>query len=607
MANDEMTNGKRQTVSPQPKFSNEERLEGIGICPGIAIGTAFLVDDPRGRIIRVRLRESDVEKEIVRFRQAVEMAQQQLDAVYQRLRAALGEDQAYILEAHVLMLQDQSIGRQIEQFIRDNRANAEWAVREVSNRLLKVYAEITDEYMRARSSDLEDVSNRVITILSGTQPRSFTDFSEDAILVADDLLPSVAAEMNTERIHGFATNAGGWTSHTAIIARSLNIPAVAGLRRITSRIRSGETMIIDGHAGLVILRPAPDTLRFYLEQRTAEQQQAVYDLEERELPAITSDGQRVALRANIELTDEIEVVQRFNAAGIGLFRSEFLYAKAESGLPTEDEQYEVYKLLAETSGHEGAVIRTFDLGGDKLHLNGFKPERNPALGLRAIRLSFKVEEVFRTQLRAILRAAVYGKLKVVLPMISNLDELRHAKRTITELAQELHAKNIAHVANIEVGVMIEVPAAVLLAEYLAREADFFSLGTNDLTQYLIAVDRANEEVNHLFDSLHPGVLRAIKMVAEAAHQAKIPVTVCGEMASHPAEVIVLLGLGLCDLSMTPSAIPMIKRIIRGIDMQTAEQIARQALIFTTPAEVNNYIHKEMAKHWAHHSVATPDN
>lgn len=594
-------------VSPQSKFSHEERLEGIGICPGIAIGTAFLVDDPRGRIIRVRLRASDVENEIVRFRRAIEVAQQQLRAVYERLRAALGEEQAYILEAHVLMLQDQSIGRQIEQFIRDNRANAEWAVREVSNRLLKVYAEITDEYMRARSSDLEDVSNRVITILSGTQPHTFTDFSEDAILVADDLLPSVAAEMNTERIHGFATNAGGWTSHTAIIARSLNIPAVAGLRRITSRIRSGETIIIDGHTGMVILRPAPDTMRFYLEQRASQQLQAVYDLEERELPAITADGQRIALRANIELTDEIDAVQRFNAAGIGLFRSEFLYARTESGLPTEEEQYAVYKLLAETSGEEGAVIRTFDLGGDKLHLGGFKPERNPALGLRAIRLSFKVEEIFHTQLRAILRAAAYGKLKVVLPMISNLEELRYARQTIAQLAQELSSQNIAHRANIEVGVMIEVPTAVLLAEHFAREADFFSLGTNDLTQYMIAVDRANEEVNHLFDSLHPGVLRAIKLVADAAHKAQIPITVCGEMAAHPAEAFVLLGLGLCDLSMTPSAIPMIKRIIRGIDLQTARQIAEQALTLATPAEVNEYIHEEMAKHWAHYPTPTLQN
>ena len=586
-------------LSPQLKTSHEERLEGIGLCPGIAIGTVFLVDDPRGRIIRGRLREADIEAEITRFRRAVEIAQQQLNAVYERLRAALGEEQAYILEAHILLLQDQNIGRQVEQFIRENQANAEWAVRVISNRLLEVYAQITDEYMRARGTDLEDVSNRIINILSGTQPRGFSNFSEDAILVADDLMPSIAAELNTEKVHGFATNAGGWTSHTAIIARSLNIPAVAGLRDLTSRIRSGETIIIDGNSGLVILRPAPDTLRFFLEQRSREQEQIVHDLEERELPSITSDGQRIILRANIEFTDEIDAVQKFNAAGIGLFRSEFLYAKAEFGLPTEDEQFEVYKLLAETSGDDGAVIRTFDLGGDKLHLDGFSPERNPALGLRAIRLSFKVEHVFRTQLRAILRAAAHGKLKVVLPLISDLDELRFAKQFIAQVARELKKEKITHAEDLEIGVMIEVPAAVLMAEHLAREADFFSLGTNDLTQYLLAVDRANEGVNHLFDPLHPGVLRAIKLLVEAANRAKIPVTVCGEMAANPAHAIVLLGLGLHDLSMTPAAIPMIKRLIRAIDLSAIQIIATHALTLTTPAEVNNYVHTEAAKYWSH--------
>lgn len=587
------------TLSPQIKTSHEERLEGIGLCPGIAIGTAFLVDDPRGRIIRVRLREADIETEITRFRQAVEIAQQQLNTVYERLRAALGEEQAYILEAHILLLQDQNIGRQVEQFIRENQANAEWAVRVISNRLLEVYAQITDEYMRARGTDLEDVSNRIINILSGTQPRGFSNFSEDAILIADDLMPSIAAELNTEKVHGFATNAGGWTSHTAIIARSLNIPAVAGLRDLTTRIRSGETIIIDGNSGLVILRPAPDTLRFFLEQRSREQEQVVHDLEERELPSITRDGQRITLRANIEFTDEIDAVQKFNAAGIGLFRSEFLYAKAEFGLPTEDEQFEVYKLLAETSGDDGAVIRTFDLGGDKLHLEGFNPERNPALGLRAIRLSFKVEHVFRTQLRAILRAAAHGKLKVVLPLISDLDELRFAKQFIAQVARELKKEKIKHAEDLEIGVMIEVPAAVLMAEHLAREADFFSLGTNDLTQYLLAVDRANEGVNHLFDPLHPGVLRAIKLLVEAANRAKIPVTVCGEMAANPAHAIVLLGLGLHDLSMTPAAIPMIKRLIRAIDLSAIQIIAMHALTLTTPAEVNNYVHTEAAKYWSH--------
>lgn len=586
-------------MSPHLKASNEERLDGIGICPGIAIGTAFLVDDPRGRIIRVRLHEADIDAEIARFRNAIQIAQEQIQTVYERLRAALGEEQAYILEAHVLMLQDQHLGRQIEDFIRNNRANAEWAVRAVSNRLLAVYAEITDEYMRARGTDLEDVSNRIITILSGTKPRSLNDFSEDAILIADDLMPSIAAEMNAERVQGFATNAGGWTSHTAIIARSLNIPAVVGLRDLTARVRSGETIIIDGNVGLVILRPAPDTLRFYHEQHLQAQQEAVHFLEERELPAITRDGQLIRLRANIDLTDEIDSVKRFNAEGIGLFRSEYLYSKADLQLPAEEEQFQAYKLLAETSGTSGAVIRTFDLGGDKLHLEGYGVERNPALGLRAIRISLQVEDVFRTQIRAILRAAAYGNLKIVLPMISGLAELRDAKKIITEISAELSQAGLAHAETVSVGVMIEVPTAIFMAQELAQEADFFSLGTNDLTQYLLAVDRSNESVNYLFDALNPGVLRAIKMLAQITAQTKTPVTVCGEMASNPTQAIVLIGLGLLDLSMTPNAIPMIKRLVRSLDFSLAEKIAAHILTLTTAAEINDYVHTEIAKQWAH--------
>jgi phosphoenolpyruvate-protein phosphotransferase (PTS system enzyme I) len=576
----------------------EERLEGIGICQGVAIGTAFLVDDPRGRLVRRRVGEAEIEREAERFHEAVRVAQEQLKETKERLRSALGDDYAAILDAHLLMLQDRSIGHQVEEFIRDNHANAEWAVREVTNHLLEVYAEITDDYLQARGSDIEDVANRLISILSGTGPHDLNELSEDAILVADDLLPSVTADLEAERVCGFVTNVGGWASHTAIIARSLGIPAVAGLRSITSRVRSGETIVVDGSAGLVVLRPSPDTLRFYHEQRAREQQQHAHDIEERELPSLTRDGVHVALRANIDLAEEIETMRRYNAAGIGLYRSEFLYAQAAQGLPSEGEQYEVYKLLAETSGEAGAIIRTFDLGGDKLHLEGFKAERNPALGLRAIRLSFAVEHVFRTQLRAILRAAEHGRLKLVLPLISNPDELRHAKHVIAEVERELRQEKIRHAEDIEIGVMIEVPSAVLLAEHMAREADFFSLGTNDLTQYILAVDRGNEGVNHLFEPLHPGVLRAIKLLADAASRARIPVSVCGEMAANPAHAVVLLGLGLRDLSMAPNAIPLIRRVVRAVDTAAAREIAEHALTLPTPAEVTRYVQSEVAKYGA---------
>jgi phosphotransferase system enzyme I (PtsI) len=508
------------------------------------------------------------------------------------LQAALGEEHSFIFDAHLLMLEDEHLTRQIENFIREHHANAEWAVRDVTSHLLELYTQVTDDYLRERSSDVADVAHRLIKILSGTKARSLGKAAPNSILIADDLLPSAAAELDTKRILGFVTNVGGWASHTSIIARSLNIPAVAGLREITSRARSGETMIVDGTTGTVILRPSPETLRFYSEQQELQKQQQLSYIEERELPAVTLDGHQVALRANVELLEEIEIFHRFNAAGVGLYRSEFLFS---NGLPSEDEQYRAYKLLAEMTGEYGANIRTFDLGGDKLQLEGFKPERNPALGLRSIRLSLAVEHVFRTQVRAILRAAQHGKLKILLPFISNLDELRHAKQLIAEVERELRQAGVRHTEDVEIGVMIEIPAAVIMAEALAREADFFSLGTNDLTQTLLAVDRSNENVSALFDPLHPAVLRAIKHVADCAHQLRIPVNVCGEMAANPAQCIVLLGLGLDDLSMTPTAIPAIRRLVRSLELRKAQEIAEQAVKLNTPAEVNRYVQKQLSE------------
>lgn len=571
----------------------EHRFEGIGVCQGVSIGRAFLIDDPRGRIIRAFLPSELLDGEIERFHQALRVAQQQVQGAIERMRAALGVDRAYILEAHLLLLQDQGITRQIEAFIRENHANAEWAVRDVTTELLALYAQITDDYLRERGSDIADVAQRLIQILSGTKTHDLNQIAEGAIIVADDLLPSVAADLDPQRVLGFITNAGGWASHTAIMARSLNLPAVVGLRQITSSVRSGETVIIDGTTGTVILRPSPETLLFYSEQRERQKQQQRFDLEERELPAITLDGVPVRLRANIELVEEIDQFRRYNAAGVGLYRSEFLYAQAVHGLPTEEEQYEAYRFLAAMSGRDGAVVRTFDLGGDKLHLEGYQPERNPALGLRAIRLSLAAPTIFRTQIRAILRAADhadgYARLRILLPFVSNLDEVRQAKQIIAEVERELAEEAVAHAKGVEVGVMIEVPAAVLMAESLAREADFFSLGTNDLTQGMLAVDRGNENVNALFDPLHPAVLRAIQSVAEAAQRLQTPINVCGEMASNPAQVVVLLGLGLTDLSMTPSAIPAIRRLVRAIRLEEARRIVKELLTLTTPREVHAFL------------------
>ncbi len=582
----------------QRKKTGESRFEGTGVCHGVAIGRAFLVDDPRGRIVRLFLPAEQLEAEIFRFRQAVLIAQQQVQGAIERLQAALGADRAYILEAHLLLLQDRDIGQQIETFIRDNHANAEWAVRDVTATLLTLYAKITDDYLRERGSDIADVSHRLIKILSGSKIYDLNEMASGSIIVADDLLPSVTADLDPQRVLGFVTNAGGWASHTSIMARSLNLPAVVGAGDIASMVRSGETMIIDGATGTVILRPSPETLRFYTDQRERLRQQQRFDIEERELPAVTRDGVEIRLRANIELIEEIDLFQRFNAAGVGLYRSEFLYSNAANGLPTEEEQYEAYRFVAEMSGREGAVVRTFDLGGDKLHLEGYQPERNPALGLRAIRLSLAAPSIFRTQIRAILRAALHpdghARLKILLPFVSNLDEVRTARAIIEDVARELRAEGTPHASGVPVGIMIEVPAAVILAEPLARESEFLSLGTNDLTQAMLAVDRGNQNVDQIFDPLHPAVLRAINAVAEVARHLGIPLNVCGEMASNPAQVVLLLGMGLTDLSMTPSAIPAIRRLVRSLSLDEARQLASQVLSLTTPREVHQYLAARLA-------------
>jgi phosphotransferase system enzyme I (PtsI) len=579
--------------------TSELRYEGIGVCQGVAVGSAFLVDDPRGRIVRMFIPKPQIEAEVKRFRDAIREAQRQVHQAMERFREAFSSERAYILEAHLMMLKDQNLGRQVEDFIRHNRVNAEWAVRDMSNHLLEVYAQIADDYLRERGSDVADVSHRLIRILSGTKPRDLNALAQNSIIVAEDLLPSVAADLDPRRVLGFVTSAGGWASHTSIIARSVNIPAVVGLRDITAHARSGETIIIDGTTGVVIINPMPETLRFYAELRERQQEQQLHYLEERDLPAVTRDGHEVKLRANIELIEEIDAFRKFNAAGIGLYRSEFLYSQAASGLPTEEEQYEAYQFLADTCGDDGAVIRTFDLGGDKLHLDGFKPERNPALGLRAIRLSLAVDHILRTQVRAILRAAWQAdgkaRLKILLPFVSNLDEVRKAKEIIAQVERDLRAQQVQHAEDVEIGVMVEVPAAVILAEPLAREADFFSLGTNDLTQGLLAVDRGNENVDKLFDPMHPAVLRAIKYVADSACKINIPINVCGEMASNPAQVIMLLGLGLTDLSMTPSAIPAIRRLVRSIRLEDAEKIAAHAIALETPADVHRYLQSHLSE------------
>jgi phosphotransferase system enzyme I (PtsI) len=570
------------------------RLQGIAASPGIATGRALRLDE-RGRhqFYFIEVSVSQIRKELLRLKEALEQSRAQLQDIKVRLAAELGYEHSYILDAHLLMVEDERMFAEVEHEIRSRRINAEWAVRTVIDRAISIYKQVDDAYLRERTSDLEDVATRLLTNLSGHDRFDLSQLDEDVIIVARNIWPSTVAELDFKHVLGFATSSGGLTSHSAIIARALGIPAVVGIQDLTRRVRTGNPIVIDGSEGLVILKPAKATIARYREKRTAAQPAS--GLAGASEPAITLDGVRIALRGNVELTAEIDSLSRFGAEGIGLYRSEFMFLHRLPQLPTEDEQFVLYRKLAEATGEAGASIRVFDLGGDKLSLPSFEAEINPALGLRAIRLSLRAENIFRTQLRAILRANRFGRLRVVLPLISTLAELRQAKQIISEVKQELLEAGIEHNASLPVGVMIEVPAAALMVDLFARESDFLSVGTNDLIQYLLAVDRANGNVGHLYQPMHPAVLRTIAFLARNAASENVPIELCGEMAADPFQAIALAGLGIRTLSMAPAAIPLVKHAIRSVDLDRVTALMKHALKLATAAEVEELLTHDLRR------------
>jgi phosphotransferase system enzyme I (PtsI) len=584
-------------VSKRPKREeHEERWRGRGVSEGVVVGRVLRVFTGTRQVYRVTLDEKDVERETKRLRAAVRLARMQLLAIKSRAEKELGVEHAYIFDAHLLMLEDRKLLGDVEQYIREERVNAEWAVKVAADRLLAVYAEIKDDYLRERGSDIEDVTQRILVALSGESPDQ-RRLTEDAIIVAEDLLPSAMAELDFEHARAIVTDAGGWTSHTAIIARGLRIPAIVGLRDLHRRARTGDTVVVDALAGVVILHPSESTVEDYKSIITGSAQVRLPAGKEESGPLRTLDGKEITLRANIELPAEYEDVSRFGARGIGLFRSEFLLSH-KSVMPSEEEQCEAYQEIAKLAGEDGATIRLFDLGGEKFGGAATEAERNPALGLRAIRYSLKQEDVLRTQARAILRAASHGRLDIVLPMISDVTDVRRARRLINEERARLESEG-KKTGRVQIGAMIEVPSAVVTADKVAREVDFFSLGTNDLVQYLLAVDRGNETVADWFRSLHPAVLLSIERTLEAARKAFIPAVVCGEMASTPAYAVVLIGLGAIDLSMTPSSIPRVRHVIEGIKYADAQEIALECLECDTADDVEEHVRVRFAKNWPH--------
>lgn len=586
------------------ELSQELVLQGVAASPGIAVGKAFLVDRRKAEIPRFFLVDlRNVPEEVERFHRAVRHSQEELREIQGRIQDSVLEEHAYVLEAHIRMLQDKSLTQETVRRIREERINAEWAVSKTLERFRSILLASQDEYLRSRVADLDFVGERILRHLAGVAQESVSQIQEEVIVVAHDLSPADTAQMDREVIKAFVTDMGGRTSHTAIIARSLAIPAVVGLEKITEGVRTGDTIIVDGFRGVVVVCPTAETVQEYLARRSRYQVVEEELLAFARLPGETLDGHRVTLHANIEMPDEVPMVLGHGGEGIGLYRTEFLYLNRQD-LPSEEEHYRTYREVVERTAPYPVTIRTLDIGGDKIRVQtDGQGETNPALGLRAIRLSLREVEVFKTQLRGILRASVHGRVRIMFPMISGLSEIRQARSILGQVQEELRVKGVPFDQEIPVGAMIEIPSAVSIADFLAREVDFFSIGTNDLIQYCLAIDRVNEHVVYLYEPLHPAVIRMVRSTVEAGHGAGIPVAMCGEMAGETLYLPILLGLGLDELSMNAMSIPKAKKVIRSLRMQDCRSLADQVFQFGTSEEIHRCIRETMGA-WFPNGIET---
>ncbi len=571
-------------------------MQGIGVSDGIRVGKAFVLDPStvRREAVRQSIAEAEIENELERLRHAKETSIRQLGELVERTRRMAGEEKAVILAGQQSILDDPAFYPEIEKWIVTERYSAERAVLQVVERISGLFAAMESEYLRERAVDVKDVGNRLLANLQGGHQTSLSDIGEPVILVADDLTPSETVQLDKRYILGFVIRKGGKTSHTAILSRSVGIPAVVGVGEQLDKIRNGSLLVIDGASGVCIVEPDAATLSQYQEKMRLEQEQQDQLKRDAGNPAVTQDGIRVEIAANIGTPEEARVALEQGAEGIGLYRTEFLFMHSDR-MPDEEEQYRAYKQVAETMGERPVVIRTLDIGGDKqLPYLSLPQEMNPFLGYRAIRLCLGNETLLLTQIRAILRASAYGKLKIMFPMISGLEEWHRAKAIYEKARQQLEEAGIAYDRSLEVGIMIEVPSAALLADRFAREVDFFSIGTNDLVQYTLAVDRMNEHVAYLYDPFHPAVLRLIQSVIAAAHQAEKWVGMCGGMAGDPLAVPLLLGFGLDEWSMDAGSISRIKRQIARLRQAECKQLAAQVLELDTAeairGELQRFLH-----------------
>jgi phosphotransferase system enzyme I (PtsI) len=571
-------------------------LKGIGVSPGVVIGKVYRFDPLDAQVSFYKLSNSDlIPHEIERFKNALRESSKELLEIQEKLRKTKVTEPLYIIDVHVLLLADKKFINRTIKYIRRLGVNAEWAVRMTLDHYKQIFEGVEDAYISGRISDVQYVVQRILRNLSGEKHEIVWEVGLDGVvIIAHDLSPADTAQMKLDKVIGFATDSGGRTSHTAIVARSMELPAVVGLDNVTRFVRTGDEIIVDGTSGLVVVNPYPDMLKRYEEKKRHYDDAKDEYLKYARLPAITQDGYHIQIGSNIEFIEEIPSAILHGAENIGLYRTEFLYIYRDE-LPSEEDHFNNYRQVVTEKNLSWSTIRTFDLGGDKFpNYQKQTKELNPQMGLRAIRFCLKEVDLFKTQLRAIWRVSALGRVKILFPMISCIEEIQEAKRLLEETRRELLAEGIAIADRMEIGAMIEVPAAAIIADQLAREVDYFSIGTNDLIQYSLAIDRSNERVTYLYEPLHPAVLRLIKTIVDHAHEAKIRVAMCGEMAGDPLFCLILAGMQLDELSMNHLAIPRIKRIVQQSTLAEARELLKKAMSFNNAGDVRACVQDYMS-------------
>lgn len=566
-------------------MKSELRFQGVAVSPGIVRGIAYVYRPDEDLPPRTAIRDDQVAGEIARLQEALALTRRQIIELHDRVRESLGANDAEIFEAHLMVVEDGVLIDEVQKTLKRELCNAEHAFHTVAHRYAKSLAALEDPYFRERAADIHDISRRIVRNLLGRTTGGLSELKTPHVVIAHNLTPSDTAQIDRDIVIGFCTEAGGKTSHTAIMARSLNIPAIVGLHELLASVENGADVLVDGYSGVLIVHPSEETLSQYGALQASKAAMEMRLTELRETVSTTQDGRHIILSANIEQPEDIEQAQSSGAEGVGLFRTEFLYLGRED-LPSEEEQTAAYISVAAAARPHAVIIRTLDLGGDKLHDTlHTETEENPFLGWRAIRVCLERTDIFKTQLRAILRASVHGSIKIMFPMISGMPELRQAKAILEECRGELEREGVPFDREMEIGMMIEIPSAAMIADIFAKEVDFFSLGTNDLVQYTVAADRGNEHIAHLYEPTHPAVLRLIRKTVEAANAAGIWVGVCGEMGGDIVLTPLLVGLGIDELSCGSAVLPRVKRAVRSLDAAACRKLAAEALECADGSEI----------------------